>query len=452
MKLKAREVAWAAGSLSTGSVFNAMALFGLFYMTSVHGISPALAGSLLFFTRIYDAVTDPVMGAISDRTRHRWGPQRPYLLLGCLLLGASFALFFNVPTLQGTSMIVLLMAVLILYSTAYTVFAVPYLAMPPKLAPSYDDRTRLMSLRVFFLIIGVLAGSSGGPLLVQAAGNGTAGYSALGFGLGALVVVAGLIAFFGTRTGPTAQAGSQEAVPHSNWRQAFTQVVAIFKHAPFRLLTIVKLLQLAVLALALACTPYFFRYVLERPTIEITYYLSVFSVSGLLSLAGWRWLIGRYGKRNVYIVSIVLYSLGMLSWLGWWPGEAESLFYIRAVFNGVLANGTLLCALALLPDTMEYDELVSGENRQGIMSGIFTTVEKIAGAFGPLIVGILLQTMGFISGVEASAQPESALLAVKLGMSLIPALLCLAAVPVLLAYQLDARTLESLKQPTAASA
>ena len=137
-----------------------------------------------------------------------------------------------------------------------------------------------------------------------------------------------------------------------------------------------KLLQLAVLALVLTCTPYFFKYVLERSTTDISLYLGVFSVAGLLSVPFWRWVIGRYGKRDTYMLSIVLYGAGMASWFVWQAGEPEFWFYARATVLGVLSNGTLLCALSLLPDTMEYDKLKSGESREGIMSGAFTTIEK----------------------------------------------------------------------------
>ena len=474
--------AWATGSLATGAAFNAMSLFALFYMTSVLGVGAALAGILLFAVRLYDAVTDPVMGAISDRTKHRWGPQRPYLLLGAFALAASFALFFNLASLPVAATATLLLAALIIYSTSYTVFAVPYLAMSPTLAPSYDARTRLMSMRVGFLILGVMLGSVGGPLLVDAAGDGAAGYSALGFGLGGLALAAGLIAFAGTGASralgadqarqPSAAAisaasGQQsarfaesratdarrfDATQDASRGNPFAQALDVFRHAPFRLLTLVKLLQLAVLALALACMPFFFRYVLERPTGEISYYLALFSLAGLASLAPWRWIIKRRGKREVYIASVALYGLGMASWFLWQPGEAEWLFYGRAALLGVFSNGTLVCALALLPDTMEYDRLASGENREGLMSGIFTTVEKIAGALGPLIVGLLLEASGFVEGADAAAQPESALMAVKLGISLAPALLCLAAVPVLIAYRLGPAQLEAMRAKQAAPA
>ena len=119
------------------------------------------------------------------------------------------------------------------------------------------------------------------------------------------------------------------------------------------------------------------------------------------------------------------------------------------MFTGIASNGTLVCALALLPDTMEYDQIKSGEDRHGIMSGVFTTVEKLAGALGPLIVGVLLETMGFVSGAAIEDQPGSAITAVHLGSSLIPAALCLAAVPLLLSYRLDRQALDAARKAAA---
>ncbi|MEM1261300.1 MAG: MFS transporter [Pseudomonadota bacterium] len=444
------QVLWSAGSIASGAVFNAMALFALFFMTTALGISPALAGTLLLVTKLYDAVTDPVMGTISDRTVHRWGPRRPWVLLGALLLGASFAAFFAMPAIDGSAQVVIVVLALLVYSTAYTIYSVPYLAMPPTVAPSYDLRAQLMTFRVAFLIFGVLIGSVGGPKIVEWAGGGVDGYRALGMAIGALATACGLLAFWGTR-------GVTESITRKQNEQGFgasvasglTNVVRVFRNAPFRLLTIVKLLQLAVLAVVLACTPYFFSLVLNRATGEISYYLATFSLSGLVSLVFWRFVIARYGKRDTYIVSIAGYGLGMASWFLWQPGEPDVFFYLRAALIGILSNGTLLCALSLLPDTMEYDQLASGENRSGVMSGVFTTVEKVSSALGPFIVGIALEAAGLVAGAEPSAQPDSAVRAVHTIFSLVPAVLCFAAIPVLLAYRLDEEKLVSMRTANA---
>ena len=443
----ATQILWSSGSIASGAVFNAMALFALFYMTSVLGISPGLAGTLLLATKLYDAVTDPLMGSISDRTQHRLGPRRPYVLVGSITMGLSFAAFFNLPELSGNSLIAVTTLALLLYSTCYTIFAVPYLAMPPTVAPDYDARAQLMSFRVAFLIVGVFLGAVGGPKIVELGGTGAPGFGLLGIVIGAIATLVGLAAFLGTR-------GIQESVAQvddhrkfsAGAKAVFRNVVAVFSNAPFRLLTIVKLLQLAVLAVALASTPYFFSLVLGRSPGDIALYLMTFSLTGLVSLAGWRFAIAKFGKRNVYIFSIAVYALGMASWFLWQPGEPEAAFYLRAAIIGITSNGTLLCALSLLPDTMEYDQLASGENRSGVMSGVFTTVEKIAGAFGPFIVGMALEFNGLIAGANPEAQPDSAVFAVHVSFSLVPAILCFAAVPVLWRYRLGPNELVAMRK------
>lgn len=446
MKANRAELMWASGSLATGSVYNAMALFSLYFLTQVVGIAPALAGTLLLVTKFYDAVTDPIMGAISDRTRHRAGRRRPYLLLGSLLLGGSFALFFNAPDLSGSALLIAVTLLLLLQSTGYTVFGVPYLAMAPDIAQTYDDRTRLMSLRVAFLVLGVMLGSVGGPYIVGLAEDPRAGYGLLGTTLGGFVVICGLIAFRGTAGVKSDDSGAISRARESRVTSSLNDMVSVFAYRPFRLLTLVKLLQLVVLALALACTPYFFQYVLERPPSDISAYLMTFSLTGLASIPLWRLLIARFGKREVYMISIVGYGIGLLTWWWWTPAEAEFFFYSRATVLGILSNGTLLCALSLLPDTMEYDRLASGRNREGVMSGVFTTVEKISGALGPFVIGILLQTMGLIAARgEIVEQPPSALTAIHLGVSIVPAILCFAALPLLWRYNLGPAQLDTMR-------
>lgn len=453
------QATWASGSFATGALFNAMALFALFYMTNFLGIAPALAGTIILVARLYDGIIDPLIGAVSDRTRHRWGPRRIYLGIGALALGASFIAFFNLSLLgvEGTAAGFLATAMLLLYSTAYSIFTIPYLAMPPDIAPDYDARTRLMSLRVFFLLAGVTAGSAGAPALVEAMGTPEAGYRAMGTILGLAASALCLVVFVGAawlpsparparpERGESLKAGAMLASP-------FVDTARVFSNAPFRLLTLVKLCQLAVLSTVLACTPYFFGFVLELDTAQIGSYFGIFSIAGLVSVPLYRRIIARFGKRESYLVLLVLYGAGLASWYLWEPGEPDWAFAARAVLIGSFSSGTLLCALAMLPDTMEYDRLQSGEGREGIMSGVFTLVENVAGALGPFIVGLLLQASGLIRSQDPDVvQPQAVLEAVQWGVSIVPALFCFAAIPLLWFYRLDADMLAAMRAKVASA-
>jgi GPH family glycoside/pentoside/hexuronide:cation symporter len=451
-----QSTSWAAGSVATATISNAMSLFGLFYLSSIAGLEVGVAGVLIFVSKLYDAFTDPVMGGLSDRTSHRLGRRRVYIAVGALLTGGALALFFGIGGLTSGLSIVSALVLLLLLSTSYTVFSVPYLAMPPDLAPEYDGRTRLMSMRVFFLMMGVLLGAVGGPMIVSSFGEGTTGFAYLGIILGIVVTIFGLIAFAGT-SGADPQAppeGKAEPATFSNIIvRPFINLFAVLQNKPFRLLTIVKLLQLAVLATALACTPYFFSMVLERDQADIGKYLGTFTIVGILVLPLLRFVVKALGKRNAFIVLLFGYGSVMASWFLWQEGEAEIFFYMRAVLLGTFSTGTLLCALALLPDTMEYDRLVSGRSREGVMSGVFTLVEKVSGAIGPLLVGLLLQSQGLIVAERGTVveQPESVLMAIKIGMSLVPAVITFTCIPFLLRYSLDEVELERVRAAAPAS-
>ena len=337
------------------------------------------------------------------------------------------------------------MAALLCYSTAYSVYAVPYLAMPPEIVSGYDARTGLMAYRVMFAVIGVLIGSAGAPLLIQHYGPGGGGYAMLGRILGAVAVAAGVLAWAGTAAfPPPAMPERPAAVPFRQLvAKPFVDVVSVFDNAPFRILTLVKLLQLSVQAVALACTPYFFSFVLKMQPAAISRYLTVFTLAGLVLLPLWRQVISRFGKKQTNLWLLGAYGLGMLSWVFWAPGEPLAVFYLRALWIGGCSTGTLLCALALLPDTMEYDRLLSGRKREGVMSGVAAFVEKLASALGPFLIGILLQAMGLVTARQPDLiQPPQALLAVRLGMSVVPAVLTFACIPVLWRYRLDQATLE----------
>ena len=142
-----------------------------------------------------------------------------------------------------------------------------------------------------------------------------------------------------------------------------------------------------------------------------------------------------------------LYAIGLFTWYFWNPAEAEIWFYARAILIGIVSTGTLFCALALLPDTMEYDRLISGQSREGTISGVFTLVEKVSSAFGPLLVGVLLQATGLITSQDPeTVQPEQALGAIRLAASVIPAIITLLCIAVLTKYHLTAKMLQDLRR------
>ena len=168
--------AFGVGSLGTGVFSTVPSVLLLYFMTSVLGISPALAAITVFIPKFWDVLIDPVIGMVSDRTQSRWGRRRPYMLVGGISMSLFFVLLFSVPAFETPfERFVYVTLAYMACATAYAVFSVPYIAMPAEISRSPEERTTLMSFRMGFAMAGILLGGAGAPFLVDLAGGGRAG-------------------------------------------------------------------------------------------------------------------------------------------------------------------------------------------------------------------------------------------------------------------------------------
>ncbi|MCB2108510.1 MAG: MFS transporter, partial [Rhodobacteraceae bacterium] len=180
---------WGLGTLGIAALFNAVNVLALNYMTNVLGIGAAVAGLMIAASKIYDAVTDPLMGVISDRVSHRLGRRRPFLLIGggCLAVGAL--VLFSIPAIVPPEAVTWYMGfALIFYATAYTVYNVPYMAMPAEMTDSYHERTRLISYRVQNVAVANITANAAGPAVIASFASAAMGHAFLGMILAVVVL------------------------------------------------------------------------------------------------------------------------------------------------------------------------------------------------------------------------------------------------------------------------
>ena len=406
-------VGWGLGSLPMSAMFNAVSLLLLTFLIEHVGVAAVTAGLLIMVSKIYDAVTDPLMGVLTDRTKSRWGRRRPYLMLGGVLAGASFIMLFTVPSFSSQSVLMIyVLAALILNATAYTVFNVPYLTMPAEMTDNYHERTTLMSYRVSAIAGGQLLSSVLGPVIIAYYGGGLFGHSVMSIVVGIAIIAICAICFWTTHD---ARFTAHVADHGFSFKE---QLKTALDNKPFFLLLMVKFTQLFGFSIFIAALPLLFTRILDVSYAYLgTYYL--FQAGAVIaSQPMWVALSRRYGKAACYYMTSTIFAAASLSWVLGTADDPNWFILARATVTGVGAGGLLLIGQSLLPDTIEYDFRRTGLRREGIFAGVYTTVEKFSFAFGPAVLGFLLGAYGWVEaqGGQQMEQSAQALKAIDVAM------------------------------------
>jgi GPH family glycoside/pentoside/hexuronide:cation symporter len=443
---------WGIGSLGVSLLFNTYSALLLFYLTNVVGLRMEVAGTLIVIAKVYDALINVPMGILSDNTKSRWGRRRPWFLLGAILCSTWFLVIFNTPAVGGDgaspALLAWVLGALLLYSTGYAIFNVPYLAMPAEMSSNYHERTAIMSYRVIFIQVGNFIAVGLGPRLAQEFGGGLTGYSLVGSVLGLCTLVTMVACFFGTARARQVQ---QTSVRYP----AMDQLRSALRNRPFMLLAAFKFLILVSGATVFATLLFFVKNVLKLEQGVMLWYTAAHGIAAFITVPlVWVPLSARFGKKNALLVATIGFLVTALTWLLAQPGEPMAFFVLRAFLLGSFAAGKLLLGLTLLPDVMEYDYLKTGLRREGAYAGAYNVVEKAAYAISPLMMTVVLGLLGYQESVnnEAVAQTASAVLGIYLSIAIIPAVCNLAAALVMLRYDLTESRLKAMREAAAPAA
>jgi GPH family glycoside/pentoside/hexuronide:cation symporter len=431
---------WGLGSLGLSVILNTLNVLLIAYLTLVVGLEPALAGTLILLTKLYDVVTDLPMGWISDRTRTRWGGRRPYLLLAGLVTPVAIFLLFSEPVGDAT---VYVTAALLLYATGYTLFNVPYLSMPAELTMNVHLRTRMVAWRSTFIAGGTFFGIAAAPYLVGTLGGGQEAYTTLG-ALMALVIFAVFVScFLMTST-------AQPVVPNQAFIPLREQLAVILSNRHFLTLMLIKITHLLAVAVNAGSLVFFFRFALGYDMKVLGVYGAVTTAVWALAMPAWSRIAQVKGKRFGYFIATTGHVLLTLSWLLAEPQEPMVFMLARAAGFGIISGGMLLMGNAMLQDVMDLDYRDTGKRKNGMFAGMYSLVEKMTSGIGAQILGLVLSLTGFDR--LAQTQAESAIRGTYITVALIPGLLMLSSLAIIYAYRLDERKLLAASPDTQPSA
>jgi GPH family glycoside/pentoside/hexuronide:cation symporter len=431
---------WGIGTLGAALLLNGFSFMALFYLTTEIGIGAALAGTLLAIAKLWDVVANPTLGWLSDRTDTRWGRRRPYLLVGGLVSGLSFAFLFSLADTPFKDSLPVVFLALVLVGTGYTLFNVPYMAMPAEMISDYHERSKLTAYRVFFVAIGTVIGGAAAKKLVESFGGGTEGFADYGMLVGALIFVFMAVTFFGT-------AGAPASVRTTTTLPALEQLKLGFANRPFAALLWIKLTQLMGLASGTATAIFVVQYVMQKPKPgDWILLLGLVATSvQILAIPLWLRISRKLDKPKTYAIATVIYVCTVLTWWLSGPDETVWQFGARAAVQGFTAAGLLLMGQSMLPDAIEYDYRRTGLRREGVFSGLYSVVEKFAFAIAPAIVGFTLAWWGFEP--KSAHVGDAAVQGVRVAAAFLPSTYFALSLIGIALYGLNEKALKSMPLP-----
>lgn len=446
-KLSSRtKFVYGLGDWGTSAATAARNIFWLFYLVSVVGLRSEQAGLIILIGRLWDSINDPLIGTLSDRANTKWGRRRPFLLYGAIPFGLTFVLLFYVPPIESDFFLTLYYAgAFLLFDTMYTVINVPYAALTPELTEDYDERSSLAGWRIATAILASLIAGATFRLLAEdviakelAGSAGVEAALQLGYTLTAALwsitlILSPLILFFNLSESENV---ALETEPIRPVRMFFE----VFQNRPFRLAAAVYLLSFTAADIVVAVFVWFLVFYVGASSgfdsIVLGLVLGVAFITMPLTVK----LMRRFGKRDAYMGTMAIYAL-VLFIMSQIPPGGQILVLVAAMFAGFGFGAINVIPWAMVADVVDVDELNTGRRREGIYSGYMVFLRKLATALAIFVVTRLLAYTGFqestTGGLLTVEQPEQALLALRLLVGVVPALMLAASVLVAWRYPLS---------------
>ncbi|MEN3156885.1 MFS transporter [Alkalimonas sp. NCh-2] len=428
------KVGYGLGDMGFNFYWANISAFLLIYYTDVFGLSAAAAGTMMLVTKIVDAFTDPLMGAVADRTRSRFGKFRPYLLWLALPLAGAGVLTYTTPDLGETGKLVWAYGTYTLLMLVYTAINIPYSALSGVITSDSQQRTTLVSFRF-------IGGFSGGilvtyltPKLVPLLGQGddVLGWqlTMLVFGIAAALMF--LITFFTTK---------ERITPVSIQPNAVLQDLADLKNnKPWLVLFALALIIMVTITMRAGSGVYYFKYYVERPDL-VGEFLSSYMLALALGAASTPLMTRFLDKKHLMVLLMALAGILSIS-LYFVPADAVGLIFALNLAIGFVLGPKSPLAFSMYADTADYNEWRTGRRATAMTFAAATFSQKLGGAIASALIGWLLAAIGYVANEQQSSGSQ---IGIVLLISVIPGVIALLAAFVMRYYTLDNQQLVTIQ-------
>ncbi|MBQ62475.1 MAG: hypothetical protein CMQ19_10425 [Gammaproteobacteria bacterium] len=392
--------AYGAPAIGVGYMYLLINLYIMKFSTDVLLIAPAVMGIIFGVSRVWDAISDPLVGYLSDRTMHGMGRRRIWLLAGILPIGLTFVMVFSPPEgLSGSWLIAWMAFGVIGFYSAMTVFIVPHMSLGAELTQNYHERSRLYGLRHIAFTVGSIFSLFSIKLLIDAEQQGEEAVRRMAFELSvaAALITGGMIVYAVVKL--RERSDFQGRVQQSPFK-AFRDV---WQNPHARLVLVVSFIEHVGSAVIALLTLYIAQYVVGRAVLAPLFILA-YMIPSSLSVPMWLPLSRKFGKIRLWIFSMLLTGFsfaGMFSlpFIETLDAKVTTIF-IFAFFAGLAAGCGGTIAPSVQSDIIDYDEYKTGERKEGSYFAAFNFVFKSAAGVMIVVTGFVLQFSGFVPNQE----------------------------------------------------
>jgi len=435
------KIAYSFGDFASSMFWKLFSMFLLFFYTDIFGISAAAVGTMFLVTRIWDALNDPMMGLIADRTHSRWGKFRPYLLFVAVPFAIIGVLTFTVPDLGANGKLIYAYVTYTLMMMVYTAVNVPYASLMGVMTADSGERTSLASYRFIGAFSGGLFVTATANYLVEYFGKSGGPASGYQWTVAVYAVLAAalfIVTFAGTKE-RLKPAQEQQSTLKADLRD-------IARNGPWFIMLGAAISVLIFNSLRDGSILFYFKYYIQDQQIDLfgktyaftqgelaSYYMSIWLGTNILGVLLAEPVSARIGKKKTFLLSVVLSAVLSFALFFLQPHQLGLIFLLN-VLIGISAGIVLPIIWSMYADIADYSEWKTGRRATGLIFSSSSMSQKFGWTIGGALSGWLLAAYGFQANV---AQSEEALLGIRLMMSVFAGVGALLAAGFIYFYRLD---------------
>ncbi len=422
------KIAYACGDIYGGGAFLIVGTLFMVYLTNVEGLSGALAGIIIFIGKAWDAVTDPLMGSISDRTKSSFGRRRIYFLFGGLPVLVSWILLWHSFGIdQGILKFIYFVFAFIFFSTAFTIVMTPYNAILADMTGDYNKRSAFTGMRLAFSAGTAIICAVVPAMITGSFENEKTGYLVMAAIFGVIFGVSWLAVFAGTWE--NTKISEAAAFSYREW-------LSIFSNKSFRLYAGVFVLSQMAIDVTMALAVYYLNVSLRKEHLFIPAMAAILVVQ-LVFICLFSLVAKKYSKKTPALIAALIWIAVCVIIFNYTHATPDIAVIITCAFIGVGAAGCNLVSWSILPDIADVDELMTGKRREGLYSGVSTFLRKLSGGIAVGSIGFLLDIFRYSADAVKTGNIEPVTdLGIKLIFCLVPSLLLAGMLLVLRKYRL----------------